>query len=174
MASQVKCSSDCQIQTQSKVCVVQHAGSKRSGRKIWKCDLLGMQIYSTRPQKNAHIVGGSAEWTAWNCQQQMTHGSIAFPHIRCCLWHTGNKATPRWEICKYRCVCKSDVAMFDIHHNLHFTSVTVSHRHQRHSAEDDGHFQLVSMEERCCLLFDRTDTLLLFNYRIKASITCPL
>lgn len=34
--------------------------------------------------------------------------------------------------------------MFDIH-NLHFTSVTVSHYHHRHAAEAETDLQLVSV-----------------------------
>lgn len=58
--------------------------------------------------------------------------------------HTGKKYdNSGWEICKY--ILKSEVAMFETQHNLHFTSVTVSHLHYKHSAEDDRHLQLVSM-----------------------------
>ncbi len=144
--------------------MVERSGSKRNGGKIWKCDLLGMQIYSISSQRWELCRVDSMELSTTN-DSWLHHISPYVKYLTAGLFVTANdEHTRRIRWCPrhseqvwYRCVYKDEVIhfsvcpMFDVQYNLHFMSVTVSCLHYRHSAEADRHLQLVSMSEYWCL-----------------------
>lgn len=141
------------------------ANWQQKGRKICKCDLLGMQIYSIRSQKTLRA-GGS--WKVDSRELSTTND----PLLR--LWHRGDKYdTPGWEICKYRHVYKSEVICFGgcpyIWNLAQFAFCLCqcfTFKLQTLVIRDRVR-ELVS----AC---DRKDVSLLFNYRINPSSTWPL